>query len=49
MFVDDTIVAIATPIGKGGIGIVRVSGPKAKVCASKIIGTVPKNRYAEYA
>ena len=48
MFVDDTIVAIATPIGKGGIGIVRVSGPKAKVCASKIIGTVPKNRYAEY-
>lgn len=48
MFVDDTIVAIATPIGKGGIGIVRVSGPKAKVCASKIIGSVPKNRYAEY-
>jgi tRNA modification GTPase len=26
---DDTIVAIATPSGRGGIGVVRVSGPKA--------------------
>jgi tRNA modification GTPase len=26
---DDTICAIATPIGEGGIGIVRVSGPQA--------------------
>ena len=48
MFIDDTIVAIATPIGKGGVGIVRVSGPKAKDCANKIIGHTPKNRYAEY-
>jgi len=26
---DDTIVAIATPVGSGGIGIVRLSGPEA--------------------
>lgn len=26
---DDTIAAIATPLGSGGIGIVRVSGPRA--------------------
>jgi len=27
---DDTIVAIATPAGRGGIGVVRVAGPEAK-------------------
>jgi len=27
--IDDTIAAISTPLGEGGIGIVRVSGPKA--------------------
>ena len=26
---DDTIVAIATPPGRGGIGVVRISGPRA--------------------
>src|SRR5687767_14968624 len=26
---DDTIVAIATPAGRGGIGVVRLSGPQA--------------------
>ena len=34
---DDTICAIATPIGEGGIGIVRVSGPEALRLASKIV------------
>ena len=29
MHLDDTIVAIATPPGRGGIGVVRLSGPKA--------------------
>ena len=27
--IDDTIVAIATPPGRGGIGVVRISGPRA--------------------
>jgi tRNA modification GTPase len=29
MYLDDTIVAIATPPGRGGIGVVRLSGPEA--------------------
>jgi tRNA modification GTPase len=33
---DDTIVAIATPAGRGGIGVVRVSGPRALGIASII-------------
>ena len=28
-YLDDTIAAISTPIGQGGIGIVRISGPGA--------------------
>ncbi|HIC91523.1 MAG TPA: tRNA uridine-5-carboxymethylaminomethyl(34) synthesis GTPase MnmE [Syntrophaceae bacterium] len=38
---DDTIAAIGTPIGEGGIGIVRVSGPLAEEIAVKIFE--PKN------
>lgn len=48
MYNEDTIVAPATPCGRGGIGIVRVSGPKVYDCAKMIIGHLPKNRYAEY-
>lgn len=44
----DTIVALATPPGRGGIAIVRVSGPLAKKIALSILGHVPKPRYAEY-
>ena len=32
--VDDTIVAIATPAGRGGIGVVRVSGPDRAAIAA---------------
>ena len=34
----DTIVAIATPNGRGGIGVVRISGPDAARIAGRIIG-----------
>ena len=34
---DDTIVAIATPAGRGGIGVVRVSGPSAERIARELI------------
>ena len=40
--VDDTICAIATPVGEGGIGIVRVSGARAIEIAAHIIR--PRNR-----
>jgi tRNA modification GTPase len=33
---DDTIVAIATPPGRGGIGVVRLSGPGAASIAAKL-------------
>ena len=44
----DTIAAIATPPGRGGVGIVRVSGPFSRNIAEKILGQLPKVRYAEY-
>ncbi len=33
---EDTIAAIATPLGQGGIGIIRISGPEALPIAQKI-------------
>ena len=44
----DTIAALATPPGKGGVGIIRVSGPLASSIATQIIGHCPAPRYAEY-
>ena len=44
----DTIAAQATPPGRGGVGIVRISGPKSRDCAEAILGHCPKPRYAEY-
>jgi tRNA modification GTPase len=43
-----TIAAIATPPGRGGIGIIRISGSKAKDAALTIIGTLPKPRFAHF-
>ena len=34
---DDTIVAIATPPGRGGLGVVRISGPSACEVAARIL------------
>lgn len=42
----DTIAAVATPPGRGGIGVVRVSGKGMKSLALKVIGYVPEPRYA---
>jgi tRNA modification GTPase len=48
---DDTIVAIATPLGRSGVGIVRVSGPDAQRIACALLGrTKPlRPRYATFA
>jgi len=48
---DDTIVAIATPSGRGGIGIVRVSGPAALTIASQLLSFEHQlqPRYATFA
>jgi tRNA modification GTPase len=45
---NDTIAAIATASGSGGIGVVRVSGPAAQSIATEILGYCPKPRYAAY-
>jgi tRNA modification GTPase len=34
---DDTIVAIATPLGRGGIGVVRIAGPEARRIAEPML------------
>jgi len=44
----ETIVAIATPPGRGGVGIVRVSGPNVETICNHIIGCLPVPRYAHY-
>ncbi|KUI96718.1 tRNA uridine-5-carboxymethylaminomethyl(34) synthesis GTPase MnmE [Vibrio sp. MEBiC08052] len=44
----DTIVAQATPTGRGGVGIIRVSGPKAADVAQALTGKILRARYAEY-
>lgn len=43
-----TIVALATPPGKGGVGIVRVSGPLCAEVARQITGKKLKARLAHY-
>ena len=37
MNIDDTIVAIATPAGRGGLGVVRLSGPDARAIAAPML------------
>lgn len=45
---NDTIVAQATPPGRGGVGILRISGLKARDVAQAVLGKLPKPRYADY-
>lgn len=44
----ETIAAQATAPGRGGVGIIRVSGPEVKNIAKKILGKIPEIRKAEY-
>jgi tRNA modification GTPase len=45
----DTIAAVATPPGRGGIGIVRVSGTQIEPLVEALVGRVPLPRQATYA
>lgn len=45
----DTIAALATPAGRGGIGVIRVSGPAAAGIAQRLLGRLPKPRRATHA
>ena len=44
----DTIAAIATASGSGGIGVVRVSGPASQTIAQGVLGHCPAPRHAAY-
>lgn len=44
----DIIAAIATPPGRGGIGMVRISGPDLSALVQAICGKIPRSRYATF-
>ena len=44
----DTICAIATPPGRSGVGIIRLSGPLCLAIAQRLLGFTPKPRHAHY-
>jgi tRNA modification GTPase len=45
----DTVCAIATPPGIGGIGILRLSGPRVPALAETLLGALPRPRIATFA
>ena len=45
----DTICAVATPVGAGGLGIVRISGPDVPEISRVLLGFLPSPRYATLA
>lgn len=45
----DTIAAIATPPGRGGVGIVRVSGTKVKDICKSLLNVIPPARFAKFS
>jgi tRNA modification GTPase len=44
----DTIVAAATPPGRGGVAVVRISGPDVPAMAASLLGELPAPRYATF-
>ena len=44
----DTIAAAATPPGRGGVGVVRVSGPAVRAIGTAILGRLPPARRAVF-
>ncbi len=45
----DTIAAVASASGIGGVGVLRISGPLAPVIAQTLLGREPRERHAHYA
>jgi tRNA modification GTPase len=45
----DTIVAAATPPGRGGVAVVRISGSAVPQIAEAMLGKLPVARYARYS
>ncbi len=45
---NQTIVALATPYGRAGVAVIRISGLNIKPIVIQLLGHIPKKRYAEY-
>lgn len=45
---NETIVALATPQGRGGIAVIRISGSTIERIANQLLRRAPRKRYAEY-
>ena len=48
MYVDDTISAVATALGEGSIGIIRLSGPRSLEIADRIFHPVSGKKLGKY-
>lgn len=48
MLTNETIIAQATPPGRGGVGIIRISGAKTELVAQAILNKIPTVRKADY-
>jgi tRNA modification GTPase len=48
LYTQDTIAALATPPGRGGVGIIRVSGQACAAIAREMLGDCPAPRLARY-
>ncbi|MCE8017260.1 tRNA uridine-5-carboxymethylaminomethyl(34) synthesis GTPase MnmE [Halomonas sp. MCCC 1A17488] len=48
LYHQDTIAALATPPGRGGVGIIRASGPLCAAIAEAMVGHCPEPRRAHY-
>ena len=44
----ETICAVATPPGRGGVGVIRISGPEVRRLAESVAGGLPTPRQAAY-
>ncbi|MEO8342534.1 MAG: tRNA uridine-5-carboxymethylaminomethyl(34) synthesis GTPase MnmE [Gallionella sp.] len=45
----DTIAAVATAQGRGGVGVIRISGPYIKIIGEGVLGKLPAARQATYS
>ncbi|MBN2058521.1 MAG: tRNA uridine-5-carboxymethylaminomethyl(34) synthesis GTPase MnmE [Candidatus Saganbacteria bacterium] len=45
---DDTIAAIATPQGPGGVGIVRISGPQARQILARLVPSIKRAKISSH-
>ncbi len=45
----DTIAAIATAQGRGGVGVIRIAGPDVAALSAAILGKLPAARHATYS